>query len=68
MPQQIDPHGPWLGLTGPPVAQMFPPVHAALLPQWHVPVDGSHHSPAAQQLVPQLGPSVLHAPVPDVQS
>jgi len=55
-PQQMVPHGLWFGLTGPPLAQKFPPVHAALLPQGHVPVDVSHHSPAAQQLLPQLGP------------
>jgi hypothetical protein len=55
-------------LIGPPVAQKLPPVQAALLPQWQVPVDESHHSPLLQQPAPQLGPALLHAPAPDAQS
>lgn len=47
---------------------MFPPLQAALVPQWQVPVEVSHHSPAAQQLAPQFGPWLLHAPLPDMQS
>jgi hypothetical protein len=51
-PQQRVPQGPSFGDTGPPVAQMLPPVQAASLPHLHVFVDGSHHSPASQQAPP----------------
>ena len=47
---------------------MFPPLHAALLPQWQVPVAASHHSPTLQQPFPHAGPFPLHAPLPDMQS
>jgi len=83
VPQQTIPHRslPLVPPTGvgPPVAQMLPPVQAALLPQRQVGVAEleSHHSPGAQQLLPQhapvvhreqlaLGPHMRAPPPPDV--
>ncbi len=53
-PQQMVPQVS--GPTGPPAAQMLPPVQRGPEPQWHVAVAVSHDSPLPQQPLPHATP------------